>query len=135
MQWGLCPVYHICRVNGVVLIDPWDGPLPISLQEEDECQCLPIIAKTFLMFVPCLPLGAAMYAAEPMCRSNTEYCLVGVPIDVLSLLPLSITGSIMYAWRGCKKAPIKEVKTRIELEMAGVAQTQLEPPIEQPATW
>jgi len=47
----------------------------------------------------------------------------------------SITGSIMYAWRGCKKAPIKEVKTRIELEMAGVAQTQLEPPIEQPATW
>lgn len=110
-------------------MDPWDGPLPLGLAEDDPCVCIPVTAKTCFLFAPCLPLGAAMFAAEPMCRDNTLYCICGAPWDLLSLAPLSLLGMAAFAVRGCKKAPIREVKTLLErqLEEDNLA-TQTEPP-------
>ena len=94
--------FTACTFFPVVVMDPWDGPLP---------------------------LGAAMFAAEPMCRDNTLYCICGAPWDLLSLAPLSLFGMAAFAVRGCKKAPIREVKTLLErqLEEDNLA-TQTEPP-------
>ena len=98
-------------------MDPWDGPLPLGLADDDPWVCIAITANTMFMFAPCLPLGAAMFAAEPMCRDNTLYCVCGAPWDILTLAPLSLFGIGAFAVRGCKRAPIREVRTALELQM------------------